>query len=169
MRKARSFGRSGFLRRTSFYDRQDLIGHHICQLLLYAGGPCQFNPVDHSRVPQSEVYPLIAGRIVADGGGGLVILSTTRGGYLHLCSQSIPVIGDTNEVQNDPMIMIRRSIDEQLRFSVQDGDHNVDLTVVVDIAEGSAAVRRRSEKASSRLYTDILKLHFAEIAIEPIR
>ena len=86
------------------YDCQDLIGRHTFEHLLHTRRPCEFNSVHNGRVPQTEVHAFVAGRIVADGCRGLVVLNAIRGRYLHLCSQSISVIGHADELQNDPMI-----------------------------------------------------------------
>ena len=72
--------------------------------MLDAGGPGEFDFVDGGGVAKAEVDALVAGGVVADGGGGDVELGAVAGGDLDPGAEAVAVVLDADEVEDDPVI-----------------------------------------------------------------
>ena len=82
-----------------FGDRQDLVRFDVGEGLLHAGGPAKLYLLEYSVIGEPEVNPLIAGGVVADSGGDLVVLVAVRGSDLNLRADTIAVVLDADELE----------------------------------------------------------------------
>ena len=69
-----------------------------------------------------------------------------QGGELDSCAQAIPIIRHAHQLQDNPVMVVPGPIHEQLRLPIQNGDNDVNFTIVVQVAKSRAAVRGRSGK-----------------------
>src|SRR5580700_5467305 len=92
------------------------------------------------------MYALVARRVVAHRGCRLVVLGAQRSRYLDLCSQAVAVRFEPDQLHNDPVILVvanrgAGAVNPDLRWSVQNRHDGIDFAVVVEVAEGRAAMR----------------------------
>src|ERR1700740_2735343 len=100
------------------------------------------------------MYALVTGRVVADSGGRLVVLHAYRSCQPDFGSEAIAIRFDADQFQNDPVVLgtdvlTCGTVHPNFGRSVQNGDDRIDLTVVVQVAEGRATMRRRNLKGCS--------------------
>ena len=74
-----------------FADRQDLIGLHIGEHLVCPAWPGQFYFVCLRGISQAKVYSLVARRVVAHGGGGMIILDPLSCSQLYASAQPVSI------------------------------------------------------------------------------
>lgn len=70
---------------------EDLICFHVLQDLFRPARPSQFYQVDHSGSAEAEVDSLVAGGVVAQGCGRVIVLSASGSSELNFCSQAVAV------------------------------------------------------------------------------
>src|SRR5579863_10189098 len=126
------------------------IGTEILERVDLAAGPADFEQFDFCGRAKSEVHAQIVLRKIAAAAADFVDLLMGFGFAGNLSdatdagSDAAAVGLGANGSNLDPIIFQRRVTAKKLGKIVDAIDHDVDVAVVVEIAEGSAARRRRS-------------------------
>jgi len=79
-------------------------------------------------------------RPVGQASSILSMMGAVGGGDFDLGPQTVAVVGDADQLEDDPVIVVGRAVHEELGWAVEDVDNDVDLAVVVEVSEGRAAV-----------------------------
>src|SRR6202789_1034097 len=149
--------------------REDLVNLNVRQSLLHTRGPRKLDLVDDGRIAQTEVDALIAGGVIADGGGCLVILAAMRSRNLHLGSQAIGIVAGADELQNDPVIMVWRAVHPPLWGPFQFSNHTLYAPIVFQTPERCTAIGRSNAETCACCCTHVFKYHLAAIMEDTVR
>ena len=121
-------------------DCKDLVGFDIGEFLPDAARPRQFDLVYYGRLAQTEMDALVAGRVVAYGRCGVIVLHQLAGGDLDAGPEAVPVAFCADQVDQEPVITVGGAVEEQFGPAIQNHYHHVDLPVIVEVPECRAAV-----------------------------
>ena len=124
-----------------FLDSYDPVHVDIVKHLLDAAGPANFDLLYEAAHTESEMYPAITGGSISDSGGYLIPLRATvfcRDAYLR--ADPYPIAFCSHQFQQNPVVVPIGDVMKQFDRPVQDSDHCVHTSVIVDISEGGSAV-----------------------------
>ena len=121
------------------YNLENLVGLGTGDYLFGATRPLDLNLADRLFPAQSKVQAPVAGRKVAAGRRYCRILHFSFGaGESNLGANRIAVALRAAQVENDPVIAIAAVIAQKMGGTVEIGDHDIDVAIVIEIAERGA-------------------------------
>ena len=150
-------------------DDDEVIGGEIANAFLQARRPGELDELHRRRAPQSEMKAEIAVRVVARTAHHLVDLRPPARGDLHPCPDGGAVRLGADALDQDRVLPVPAIVAQQGRRTIQVVDDDVDVAVVVEIADGAAAseIRRRHGRPRARRHVD--EAAVAGVAIEQVR
>src|ERR1700682_5266516 len=117
-------------------DLQDLIGLNVLQNLNPSAGPAQLNFFDSCITAQPKMDALIRGTSETPRSGYMVVLH--QAGFscdFDARANSVSVAFDANRLKQNPMVVVRCGVVEQLGTITNGGYNHINLAVVIEIAE----------------------------------
>src|ERR1017187_9399055 len=132
-------------------NRQNLVCRDILQNLLGSRRPSNFNFVHRVCHTQAEVNRAGAGRGISGRGGLVDELSLPPGHDPNPRTDSVAITLRAAQDKFKPMVVIRTVIQPDFRWGAKRGNHNVEFSVVIQVADGSSAVAARGQRAESCL------------------
>ena len=148
------------------------IGLKILQRIKLAAGPADFEHIYFLCVANSEMHSqIVLGKITATAADFVDLLvrlgfagnmrNTTNAGA------DAAAVGFCADGSNlDPIIFERRIATQKLRKVIDAIHHDIDVAIVVEIAESGAARGRRRRDSRAGVERNILETAVAQIAIE---
>src|SRR4051812_7862336 len=150
-----SFSSRGGLR-AAFLDGDDAVDGHVVERVSLSARPADFNRLDLLILAHAEVYAQVVLRIVAAARTYFVNLVAVRRHATDARADGVAVRLHSDEFDGEPVVFRARLGAEQFGVGVDGVDENVYSAVVVEVAEGAAARRRRFGDRPADPFGDVL-------------
>src|SRR5438094_6326650 len=152
----------------AFLQRVQAIDGKVFPALFKAVRPSYVDPIDAGAGGESEVHTQIVLRQVAAAAADLLPLLDPAGQRPHARADRIAIRLHADELQREPVMRGIALEAEQVRRVVDVRDGDVDLPVVVDIAERRAAPGLRRRRRRAEPLGHVRKSSVAEIAVDDL-
>src|ERR1035437_839737 len=152
------------------FDFDDAVALYVVDRLRPAARPADLNSFHAGIRPQPEADQRLAGGSVTDAGGGVpkehapVWQRDADHG-----PESLPVAPPAMQLHRQPVPAAGRDVVEQLRRTVQGGDHDIDEAIVVEIGKRRPVVHGGLLEVRSGAGGNILEAPSFEVAKDPVR
>ena len=141
-----------------FANRQNLIRLDAIERLQRSGWPAHLDPVHNRLGTQPEVNPWIIGSHIAGPTPNLVLPAKVTACHSNFRANGGRMALRGDQLQLDPMVAVPAFIAKQRRRTVVVGDENVNISVVVVIAESHATADRRHGEGGAAGPGDVYEL-----------
>src|SRR5215470_5212258 len=125
----------------SFFDRQQLVRIHVGNSVNHAARPADFDEVYLRPLFQAEMQPRVALRDVTRAAPHFVYLRQIAGDDFDLGADAVAVALDADRPDRHEVIRVAAVVPQQLRRAVQIVDDNVNIAVIIQIAESHTTPR----------------------------
>jgi hypothetical protein len=131
------FGKWSFHQSGAFFHGKDLIALDIRQLGIHAARPEDFDGIDLRSLAKTEVQSGILCRLVAHSTFPLIVQSQIARSHPDPGAHAIAIRFCAYQQDLHPMIPIPTVIAEQLRSLAAVVDENVEIPIIIKVANGS--------------------------------
>src|SRR5690349_3998962 len=149
-----------------FLDDEESIDREIAEGFLEARRPRDLDALDSARGAQPEMEPKIVLRIVPRPAHDLVDLAPARGRHLHARPDRRSVRAGPRALDRDPVVAVPAVVAQQGRRAVEIVDEDVDVAVVVHVAERAATGDALGGDCRPRTGRHVFEPAVSQIAIE---
>lgn len=141
----------------AFFDGQNLINFQIREFGQPAAGPLNFDLIDCGALTKPEVQARILRGLIAHASLSFIVENYIPGRQSHASADGIAIRTRADEEELQPVIRIAAVIAKQLRSLPVVADKNVQIPVVVKIADSRATADARQYKIGAELIADIFE------------
>src|SRR5262245_36787377 len=150
----------------AFFDENDLARRHVIQGVDHAARPSRFDRLRLRRLAEAEMDAHVVLRVVAAAAANLVDPRPAVGFNLDPRANAVTVRFRADEFDRNPVVIRRRIRPQQNRKIVDRVDHDVDVAIVVEIAERASATGSRFDKRPADLLGDVFERALTLVLIE---
>src|SRR5579875_2743873 len=141
MARGRRAGRAKFADDAlALLDGEDAVNGGQRQFLHRTARPVNLDILDSGGVAEAKVHTLVVGRDVASTAQHVTTLAHTTGSEIYGGAHCIArTFGAACQPELNPMVAVVAHVAQQHRMVIDHIDHHIDLSVVEEVAEGSAS------------------------------
>src|SRR3569832_761938 len=150
----------------AFFDRHDTVHADVRDFINCAAGPTHLNRINLRAFLETKVQPQITLRYVTVATPHLIRLRQITRDYSHACTDATAITLHTDCFDHDGIVCVPTVVAQQLRWSIEIRNQQINVTVVIDVSKRHAATR-----TVLRQYCSKLRRHFSKrrVAIVPVQ
>ena len=142
---------------------QEPVAPNIFIVLNQTAVPANFNLLSRSGLAQSEMQAHVTMRRIASATLDLAHLHASARGYLDARSDSASVAPRANGSKNEPAVIVRCVVPQEVGSLIGVGDKNINITVVVKISKSRAAAYSFQQQPAARRIGHIVECTIASV------